>query len=483
MTTTETGQDRATQVDQQAHRLALAACRDKKEMIVYACEQMGQPKTKEVQTWLESYGVTTNRSATSKVINAWKRERGMTVTDTGDLPALTAAMLDELDAVTEAVAPKPRTATHQATPETDPGDADPTTVAHTHTALAPDTGVGNSVTVPESNVGNAPSVGNTVADTSHTEGDTITEALPTPEATPAPSGNALPTPDTTPLPTPEATPASVGDGGNALPTHTATDTDDVDDTEVSPETTVAVANGDSNVAVGNGDPEKSEAEPPPWWGAGAFYLVALMSMLVSLDTSWLFFEEQLNVDNVWIRGGMFAVLELALIACGIGMAANVRKKHSPGSSQLTAWILCGFSGYMAITWAGPVEGLARVALGPILGMVMLHHALGIEKRAHAGQSGALSRLGRELRERLLSRLGLADDDRDAAQRTRDRAARRVAALVHDKGVLFRDARVARAARIANISTDPAQRETMLAELATRRGLASLATLEQKAPWE
>jgi hypothetical protein len=259
------------------------------------------------------------------------------------------------------------------------------------------------------------------------------------------------------------------------------DTDTVANIDALPEASVAVANSDTGVAVGNG--AEPEHQGPPWWGAGAFYLVALMSIVVSLDTSWLFFEQRLHVDNLWIRIGMFAVLELALIACGIGMAANVRKKHSPGSSQLTAWILCGFSGYMAITLAGPIEGLARVALGPILGMVMLHHALGIEKRAHAGQSGALSRLGRELRERLLSRLGLADDDRDAAQRTRDRAARRVAALVHDKGVLFRDARVARAARIANISTDPAQRETMLAELATRRGLASLATLEQKAPWE
>ncbi|WP_280484459.1 hypothetical protein [Nocardia cyriacigeorgica] len=222
---------------------------------------------------------------------------------------------------------------------------------------------------------------------------------------------------------------------------------------------------------------------PTKWGAGAFYVVAVMSMLVSLDTSWFFFEEQLHVDNIWIRAGMFAVLEMALIACGIGMASNVRRKHGPGSAQLTAWILCGFSGYMAVTWAGPIEGVARVALGPVLGMVMLHHALGIEKRAHSGRSGALARLGRELRERALSRLGLADDDRDAAQRTRDRAARRVAALVHGKHVLLREARVARAARIANISTDPAQRETMLAELATRRGLASLRSLEQKAPWE
>ena len=53
----------------------------------------------------------------------------------------------------------------------------------------------------------------------------------------------------------------------------------------------------------------------------------------------------------------------------------------------------------------------------------------IEIKARTGvRSGTLARIGREMRERALSRLGLADDARDALQRTRERAAVRAAEI-------------------------------------------------------
>ncbi|WP_373862827.1 hypothetical protein [Nocardia amamiensis] len=235
-----------------------------------------------------------------------------------------------------------------------------------------------------------------------------------------------------------------------------------------------------DVRVPNTNEAKDEKATPP--GAFGFYLVSVMSLLVSLDTSWLFFEERLHIENVWIRGGMFAVLEAALIACGVGMAAGVRRHGRPGPAQLSAWTLCALSAYMAVALAGPVDGLARVALGPVLGMIMLHHALGIEKREHANNTGTLARLTREIRERVLSRLGLANDERDAARRTRDRAARRVAKLSLRPHVLFRQSRLDRALAAANIAHDPEMRKVMLAELAARRHAGELATLAQESPW-
>jgi hypothetical protein len=147
-----------------------------------------------------------------------------------------------------------------------------------------------------------------------------------------------------------------------------------------------------------------------------------------------------------------------------------------------AWLLCALAGYMAWQLSGVAEGIARVALGPVLGLVMLHLALGIEIRTHHTRSTTWARIGRELRERVLSRLGLSNDERDALARTRDRAARRVARLSLARMVPLRTVRVARALRASNVAHDPIMRARMMAELAAIRHAAKLATLPQPCPW-
>ncbi|MFC0108283.1 hypothetical protein [Kibdelosporangium aridum] len=219
-------------------------------------------------------------------------------------------------------------------------------------------------------------------------------------------------------------------------------------------------------------------------GARGFYVVAAMSLAVSVDTSWRFFGERLDITAIWERAIMFAVVEVALIACGYAMRAGVQSVTGrPGPARLVAWMLCGLSAYMALDLSGPIEGLARVALGPILGLVMLHLALGIEIRHGASaRVTTWAKVGRELRERVLSRLGLADDQRDALARTRDRAAGRVAHLSLAPWVVFRGTRLRRAVRASNAAHDPAMRDRMLAELAAVRHLRDLAELDQPSPW-
>ncbi|NIH83935.1 hypothetical protein [Amycolatopsis granulosa] len=219
-------------------------------------------------------------------------------------------------------------------------------------------------------------------------------------------------------------------------------------------------------------------------GSRGFYLVAFMSLLVSVDTSWRFFGDKLGITNVYERAAMFAVVEVALIACGFAMRAEIRSPSGkPGPARLILWALCAASGYMAFDLAGPVSGLARVTLGPVLGVVMLHLALGIELRHARARITTWSRVTRELKERFLSRLGLGDDERDALARTRDRAARRAAHLARASWMTpFRKTRLDRALRAANAAHDDRMRARLMAELAAVQHADELRRLDLASPW-
>lgn len=217
-------------------------------------------------------------------------------------------------------------------------------------------------------------------------------------------------------------------------------------------------------------------------GARWFYVVAVIATLVSVDTSWRFFGERLGITG-WERPMMFAVIELTFIACARSMHGSVSRGGGPGPARLLVWALCGASAYMAITLAGPVDGLARVLLGPVLAVVTLHLALGIQIRARRGQrSGTWARIGREMRERLLSRMGLADDARDALARTQDRAADRAARLATASWTPLRTRRLARAVRASGAALDPVRRERVLAGVAALKGLQDLTTGTFASPW-
>ncbi|HEY3750544.1 MAG TPA: hypothetical protein VGL80_15220 [Pseudonocardiaceae bacterium] len=223
----------------------------------------------------------------------------------------------------------------------------------------------------------------------------------------------------------------------------------------------------------------------PWF----YYLASAGGLAVSLNTSWRFFGDRLGVTGAE-RVIMFSVVELALVACALGMRANVRRldpvtgrSDAPGAPRTVAWVLCGLSAYAALLLSGPVDGIARVALGPLLSLVMLHLALGIEIRNRtARRTGTWARVAGEIRERVMSRLGLADDDRDALTRTRERAARRVARLALSGRTPLRTARLSRALRASNVAHDDRIQRRMLAELAVLRHAGELATLPLPSPW-
>jgi hypothetical protein len=229
--------------------------------------------------------------------------------------------------------------------------------------------------------------------------------------------------------------------------------------------------------------EPASATPVQPAGAKGFYLVALLSIGVSVDTSWRFFEQRLGITDTWERVALFSVMEAALIACGWAMRGGVRRDGRPGPARLVAWALTAFAAFAALSLSGPVAGTARVLLGPVLGLVMLHLALGIEIRASRNRTTTWARVGRELRERLLSVLGLGDDHRDALARTRDRAALRAAKLaLAGRWTPFRTARLRKALHASHVAHDPAQRDRMLRELGVLQHARKLAETSQPSPW-
>ncbi|MCE7005926.1 hypothetical protein LWC34_24295 [Kibdelosporangium philippinense] len=233
-------------------------------------------------------------------------------------------------------------------------------------------------------------------------------------------------------------------------------------------------------------PSAAPDKPQKRFSTWVFLLGALVGLVVSVDTSWRFFGDKLGVTNVPERIAMFAGMEIVLVACGIAMFEGVRRRGgTPGPARWLAWALCGASAYAALVLSGPFLGAARVIFGPVLSVVALHFALGVELRARGYQrTGTLARIGRELRERFLSRFGLADDDRDALTRTRDRAARRVARLaLAPKWTLLRKSRLDRNMRKSNVAHDADARDRMLAELAAIRHARDLRTLDQQSPWQ
>ncbi|MGI5499660.1 hypothetical protein [Lentzea sp. CA-135723] len=228
------------------------------------------------------------------------------------------------------------------------------------------------------------------------------------------------------------------------------------------------------------EPEAAPAKPA---GAKGFYLVALMSIGVSVDTSWRFFEQRLGITDVVERVLLFSVMEAALIACGWAMRGGVRQNGRPGPARLVAWALTAFAAFAAFSLSGPIAGTARVLLGPVLGLVMLHLALGIEIRAARQRTTTWARIGRELRERFLSLLGLGDDGRDALARTRDKAALRAAKLaLAGRGTPWRKARLRKALHASNVAHDPRQKDKMLRELGVLQHADRLAETTQPAPW-
>ncbi|KUN02108.1 hypothetical protein AQI95_28955 [Streptomyces yokosukanensis] len=225
-------------------------------------------------------------------------------------------------------------------------------------------------------------------------------------------------------------------------------------------------------------------------------LAALGCTVYSAETSWRFAADYLDIAGTAERVSMFAAAELALFATALMARQNLTTQGAPGVPGTLVWVITGVQVIPAYAESGPIGGTVRAFAGPVLAAVLWHLAMGIELRLRtpgAASHGLIATLGREARERLLSRLGIAVRDRDAAQITRDRATARavaLAALLAERTPeQQRNRRGRRLTRKlsktigrAAVGTDSVQRAALLDQLAARRHALALATISLPSPW-
>lgn len=223
---------------------------------------------------------------------------------------------------------------------------------------------------------------------------------------------------------------------------------------------------------------------------------ALACTAYSADTSWRFAADYLDMAGTAERAGMFAAAELALFATALMARQNLAVRGAPGLPGTLVWVITTVQVIPAYAESGPIGGTVRAFVGPVMAAMLWHLAMGIELRLRtpgAASNGLIAILGREARERLLSRLGIAARDRDAAQITRDRATARAVALAarlaertpeqqQSRRGRRLTRRLSKAVGRASVGTDPLQRAQLLEQLAARRHALALATVPLSSPW-
>lgn len=240
---------------------------------------------------------------------------------------------------------------------------------------------------------------------------------------------------------------------------------------------------------------RSPRRPPAAVVTAAF--AALLCTAYSGDTSWRFARDHLGMASGMERGIMFGAAEFALFSMALMARQNLRTLNVPGTPGVLVWVVTGVQIIPAYSETGPVAGTVRAFFGPVCAALLWHLAMGIELRhtRPGEESQSLPAvLARELRERTLSRLGLARRGRDAAQITRDRwtriATQRAALLADlEAATGTRTRRLARARRRLAVAVDrtdagvlATQRAVLLDRIAAYRGAAELASMALPAPW-
>ncbi|MFJ3084746.1 hypothetical protein ACIPJG_34045 [Streptomyces halstedii] len=211
------------------------------------------------------------------------------------------------------------------------------------------------------------------------------------------------------------------------------------------------------------------------------------------DTSWRFAEHHLGMRDTTERLIMFAAAEVALLACALmarsNKTATATDDHAgtPGVPGVLVWVITGVQVIPAYSESGIVGGTVRAIIGPVMAGLLWHLAMGLEirvARPDALSTGLPALIGRELRERLLSYLGLATRDRTAEQITRDRASARAVRLASRTRLRpWGRNRLAAAVARSGAALDPEQRDRLMQELAARRSATELSTIPVASPWQ
>ncbi|WP_205613695.1 hypothetical protein [Streptomyces albus] len=238
-----------------------------------------------------------------------------------------------------------------------------------------------------------------------------------------------------------------------------------------------------------------------WRGTAAVPVAAVAALgctAYSADTSWRFAADYLDMGGTAERIAMFAAAELALFATALMARQNLNgPKQAPGLPGTLTWVITAVQVLPAYAESGLVGGTVRAFVGPVMAAMLWHLAMGIELRHRAPDAasrGLAAVLVRQARERLLARLGIADQDADAARLIRDRAlSEAVALILRAESMTDRHRGKRRQRRMAErlhealeragVDGDPLQDKLLLHKLATRKQALGLASITLPPRWE
>ncbi|CQR62767.1 Hypothetical Protein SCAB [Streptomyces leeuwenhoekii] len=242
------------------------------------------------------------------------------------------------------------------------------------------------------------------------------------------------------------------------------------------------------------------SDPTRWRGTVAVPVAAVAALgctAYSADTSWRFAADYLDMGGTAERVAMFAAAELALFATALMARQNLNgPKQAPGLPGTLTWVITAVQILPAYAESGLVGGTVRAFVGPVMAAMLWHLAMGIELRHRAPDAASRSLsavLVRQARERLLARLGIADQDADAARLIRDRAlSEAVALILRAEATGGNTSRKRRQRRLterlhkalerADVDGDPLQDERLLRKLATRKQALDLASMTLPPRW-
>ncbi|CAL9512747.1 hypothetical protein [Streptomyces sp. enrichment culture] len=236
-------------------------------------------------------------------------------------------------------------------------------------------------------------------------------------------------------------------------------------------------------------------------GAAAVPVAAVAALgctAYSADTSWRFAADYLDMGGTAERVAMFAAAELALFATALMARQNLNgPKQAPGLPGTLTWVITAVQVLPAYAESGPVGGTVRAFVGPVMAAMLWHLAMGIELRHRAPDAasrGLAAVLVRQARERLLARLGIADQDADAARLIRERAlSEAVALILRAESMTDRQRGKRRERRLterlhealerAGVDGDSRQDELLLRKLATRKQALGLTSITLPPRWQ
>ncbi|MGH3378817.1 MAG: hypothetical protein ACRDP6_29225 [Actinoallomurus sp.] len=230
------------------------------------------------------------------------------------------------------------------------------------------------------------------------------------------------------------------------------------------------------------------------------FVVAGIVTVFSAQGMWRFFGDSLHLDQPILRVALFAMFELTMLTCALRARRRVKDPQigSAGIEGVMVWVTAATSGVLSASDADTAGGIVIRLISPMFAAFLWERGMSIERRKADQRRPQVRIHWRITPERVLVWLGLAEaSDRTATEVDTQRRMTRVALAAHRVQTLdaarvtgWRRRRAGRrliaamrgAVDHTTLATDPAQRDTLLAQLGALYHAETLATLTPPSPW-